>query len=304
MAAIQLGVRVRQARLDSRIYQMFAPDISRIGYTDEGRVYSIICPQQGFGTALLGDMNVEVTVTGCRGWCKEEAQELYADLGVKGRIWFTASDKRTLPLLKSLEEVLGSKNFPFSKEHAINVTTHDPGHPENPIFRLKNGTASDFPHPPYSRHWDEAYGVAHLNVEIGGMEQTGDEKVDHFNQMILNVFNLGSGNIFAKGSILSWNVWFTEPEKVDTQEWGDHANFWRTSLDVEHTYPGNSTNKYDEQTYYDGSAFKPLTGIAIQEAKEINAFLGKWKKEKLDDAKEHLLRAIHGIDEKFFHHKD
>ena len=27
-----------------RCYQMFAPDISRLGYTAEGRVYSIICP--------------------------------------------------------------------------------------------------------------------------------------------------------------------------------------------------------------------------------------------------------------------
>ncbi|MEK8228873.1 hypothetical protein NKG05_27165 [Oerskovia sp. M15] len=30
----------------SRCYQMFAPDISRIGYTDTGRVYSIICPSR------------------------------------------------------------------------------------------------------------------------------------------------------------------------------------------------------------------------------------------------------------------
>ena len=29
-----------------RCFQMFAPDISRVGYTNQGRVYSIICPQQ------------------------------------------------------------------------------------------------------------------------------------------------------------------------------------------------------------------------------------------------------------------
>ncbi|MDE5090066.1 MAG: hypothetical protein O4805_24260, partial [Trichodesmium sp. St16_bin2-tuft] len=28
-----------------RCYRMFAPDISRLGYTNEGRIYSIICPQ-------------------------------------------------------------------------------------------------------------------------------------------------------------------------------------------------------------------------------------------------------------------
>ena len=31
----------------SRVYEMFAQDISRIGYDDEGRIWSIICPQRG-----------------------------------------------------------------------------------------------------------------------------------------------------------------------------------------------------------------------------------------------------------------
>ena len=39
---------------DSRCFQMFAPDISRLGYTDEGRIYSIICPQQGFYSPTFG----------------------------------------------------------------------------------------------------------------------------------------------------------------------------------------------------------------------------------------------------------
>lgn len=37
-----------------RCFQMFAPDISRLGYTDTGRVYSIICPQQGISSPSLG----------------------------------------------------------------------------------------------------------------------------------------------------------------------------------------------------------------------------------------------------------
>src|SRR3984885_15775052 len=31
----------------TRMYQMFAPDISRLGYGNTGKVWSIICPQQG-----------------------------------------------------------------------------------------------------------------------------------------------------------------------------------------------------------------------------------------------------------------
>jgi len=287
----------------SRIYQMFAPEISRLGYTDEGRIYSIICPQQGFGTALLGEMNVEVTVTGCRGWCEEDKNAVYADLGVKGRIWFS-TNSQSLPLLQTLNEILGDRGFPMSKEQAINVTTHNPREPWNPIFRLINGTAAEFPHPEYAQHWDEAYGVAHLNVEIGTIETTGDDKVDEFNQVILDIFNLGSGNILKKGSILSWNVWFTEPELVDQDEWQAHADFWRKSLDVLHRSPTDLTNKYDEQTYFDGSQFKPLKTAAVQEAKLINRFISKWKKNIMSDAAEHLISTLRGIDEKLFKSDD
>lgn len=287
----------------SRIYQMFAPNISRLGYNDEGRVYSIICPQQGFGTALLGEMNVEVTVTGCRGWAEEDKQTIYADLGVKGRIWFT-TNSQSLPLLRTLNEILGEKGFPMSKAQSINVTTHNPREPWNPWFRLMNGTAPEFPHPEYVQHWDEAYGVAHLNVEIGAMEKTGDEKIDDFNQMVLDIFNLGSGNILTKGNTLSWNVWFTEPELVDQKEWQDHADFWRKSLDVLHRSPTDLTNKYDEQTYYDGTVFKPLQNAALTEAKIINKFIKKWKRDKMHDAAEHLISTIKGIDSRLFHSDD
>ncbi|MGA7234996.1 MAG: hypothetical protein WBY44_04920, partial [Bryobacteraceae bacterium] len=39
-----------------RCFQMFAPYISRLGYTDKGRVYSIICPQQGIYISDVGYM--------------------------------------------------------------------------------------------------------------------------------------------------------------------------------------------------------------------------------------------------------
>lgn len=253
----------------SRVYQMFAPDISRLGYTDDGRVYSIICPQQGFGSAVLGTLNVEVTVTGQRGWVNEPGHTIYADMGVKGRIWISPG-KKTPKIVQALQKKYNGKNFPFSKANSINVTTHNPGQPWNPIFSLYNGTDPSFPHPPYAQHWDKAYGVGYLNVEIGGIEKTGDENVDRFNQMILNVFNLGSGNILLKGSTLSWNVWFAEPELVDRTEWAKHAEYWRLSIDVNHTSPsGDGSN----QTYYDGRVFKPLRSAFFQEMKLIQSYL-------------------------------
>ena len=68
---------------------MFAHDISRLGYDDAGRVWSIICPQQGVCVPDITCLNVEVTVTGQRGWADETTREMAADMSVVGKIWFT-----------------------------------------------------------------------------------------------------------------------------------------------------------------------------------------------------------------------
>jgi hypothetical protein len=284
----------------SRIYQMFAPDISRIGYTDEGRVYSIICPQQGFGTALLGTLNVEVTVDGQRGWVDEPGCTMAGDLGVTGKVWITKGTKTNF-FVRLLEDWFEFKKFPFSKENAIEIKTHTPGQPWNPWFPLLNGTDMSFRRPEYAQHWDEAYGVSHLNVEIGDIVQTEDEHVNEFNRKIIDIFNLGSGNIFAKGGTLSWNVWFDKPEKVDPDEWASHAERWRKSIDEHHPPPGGLLGS--GQTYFDGSPYLPLKEAFMEEykilsnlkvlaakkkakeGKKVKSITGKWEawKDNVED---------------------
>ena len=259
---------------DSRVYQMFAPNISRLGYTDDGRIYSIICPQQGFGSELLGEMNIEVTVLDNRGWVNEPEKDVYAELEVEGVIWFSEPTGKRSKLLNLLERVLRRKDFPFSKEHAIKVATNLPGHPNKPLFELIHGTNPNFPIPNFASHDVDAYGVAYINVEIGEIHKTGVEKIDAFNQLVTNIFNLGAGNIFRKKSVLSWNVWFEEPELVDQVEWKNHAEYWRESLMVNHTSPGGDDGS--DQTYFDGTPFKPLkSAIKQQELELITEFLEK-----------------------------
>jgi hypothetical protein len=273
----------------SRVYQMFAPDISRVGYSDEGRVYSVICPQQGFGTKALGTLNVEVTVTGCRGWCDEPGQTIFFDLGVKGRIWFSRPNDEAMKkrfglrgrlerYLNATENMLDSHNFPFSKEHAINITTSQRGQPWNPVFQLFNGTDPSFPHPEYAQHWHEAYGVGHLNVEIGELEKTGDAKIDKFNQLVVDLFNIASGNMLRLGSTLSWNVWSSEPELVDQDEWENHAEVWRESFDVDHAIPGGNDYRGHETTFFDGKPFSPWGLKSL--GKEIGLVLAVAKNER------------------------
>lgn len=254
-----------------RCYQMFAPDISRLGYTNEGRVYAIICPQQGASSPSLGTMNVEVTVTGNRGWANEDDKTLAGDMTVEGRIWFSPSALEG-PLVKTLWHHFKSSNLPFpsTKANAIRVQTHLPGNPEQPIFPLLKGETADFPIPAFARHADEAWTVGHLDVEIGPIKKTNIDKVDAFNQMILDVFNFGAGNMLLKGNVLSWNVWFTAPELVDQKEWAAHAEKWRKSIDADH---GSPDGEGSIARHFDGTPFKPLEERAAEEMTMILAWL-------------------------------
>jgi hypothetical protein len=256
---------------DSRCYQMFAPDISRLGYDDEGRVYSIICPQQGVCTASLGCLNVEVTVTGQRGWVDEPAKTLAADMTVTGQIWFSPSAKQNSLVRWLWNEFVASNHpFPHDKAHAIQVSTFDPGKPDQPIFPLLKGESTDFPIPEFARHVSEAWNVGHLGVEIGPIAKTGDTVADEFNAMLMELFNIYSGNLLSPGNTLTWNVWFTEPALVNRHEWASHAERWRKSIDADHGSPdGPGTSA----RYYDGSPFEPVEAAVEREIEKILEFI-------------------------------
>lgn len=254
----------------NRCYKMFSPDISRLGYTKEGRVYSIICPQQGTYIPLIGTMNLEVTVTGNRGWVdesvtekkcasKEAAADVAADIGVEAKIWFSKEVKGSTllrGLVTSIEkDILGGEYgaFPSSKENAIRLRTCRPGFPDQSTFPLKKGSCKDFAIPDFAKHEEISWSVAHLGVQIGSIIKTGCPKIDKFNQTILDLFNLNAGNMLAENNVLTWNVWFTAPEVVDKQEWRDHADEWRQSIDVNHDSPGGPGTI---PRYFDGTPFK------------------------------------------------
>lgn len=267
-----------------RCYQMFAPDISRLGYTDTGRVYSIICPQQGITSATLGTLNVEVTVTGTRGWVNEDNRELAAEMGVVGKIWFSPGATENIlvkELWRHFEDL--KRPFPMKKSQAITVTTSIVNDPEQPIFALSKGQSTDFPIPEFAKHEDEAWSVGNLSVQIGSIIKTGYSDVDKLNQLIMDIFNLGSGNMLQKGNVLSWNVWFTAPEVVDQDEWARHAWKWRESIDANHGSPDGAGTS---AKYYDGTLFKvDLKAIEKDEKAKIRYFLKELEEKAIDKVK-------------------
>jgi hypothetical protein len=177
------------------------------------------------------------------------------------------------------------------------VTTSIVGDTEQPTFPLVKGQtpSSEFPIPEFAKHEDEAWSVAHLDVQIGSIIKTGYPIVDGFNQLIMDIFNLGSGNMLQKGNVLSWNVWFTAPELIDQDEWARHAWVWRESIDADHTELGSPGTGGKPAKYYDGTLFQPLEDLKTEEEAKFAEFLDKFKDEvegKFDDVIKSKIKDI------------
>ena len=95
---------------------------------------------------------------------------------------------------------------------------------------------------------------------------------------VLDLFNIGSGNMLALNNVLTWDVWFTAPEFVDTQEWATHAERWRKAIDADHG-PKSSPARYA-----DGTEFSVVDNLE----KEIAGDLEDDLKKLLDDLKAHI----------------
>jgi hypothetical protein len=260
----------------SRCFEMFAPDISRGGYDNAGRFWSIICPQQGSYSPLLGSLNIEVTVTGQRGWIDEKVAErsrdlLAADISVAGKVWFAPSAKDGA-VYRLIEGIFDYHDLPFplDKPHAIQVPLHRVGDPSEPILPIRSGLNPSFLNPSFATHGDEAWSVANVEVEIGPILTCNHPVVDDFNAVVMDIFNVVSGNILSQGNTLSWNVWFDAPSHVKHDEWQKHAERWRNSIDTGHGSPDGPPSQV---RYFDGRPFEPVEALVEREWDKIKAWL-------------------------------
>ena len=237
-----------------RCFQMFAPDISRVGYDNTGQSWSVICPQQGTFIPGVGTLNVEVTVTGQKGWVDETNKSLAVDMQVKPKIWFSPAAKESSlgKLLWSIFELnhLGYC-FPSEKSKAIELNTYQTDKEKTRTIALRDGLFMEGNLPAFTIH-KEAWSHANVEVEIGEIDLNHSNLVNEFNTLIMKAFNLSSGNMLQKGNILAWNVWFDAPSLVNQKEWRNHADYWRRSIDVDHCSPdGQGTNP----RFADGTPF-------------------------------------------------
>jgi len=257
-----------------RCYQMFAPDISRVGYDDIGQSWSIICPQQGTFIQGLGAMNVEVTVTGQKGWVDETNKSMAVDMIVKPKIWFSPSAKQspTVRLLWALFD-LQALDFPSEKSRAIQINTFKTAQQTQRIISIRDGLFMPDTNPSFTDHSQESWSHANVEVEIGPIDVNPHPVVDEFNHLVMNAFNLASGNMLQIGNTLAWNVWFDAPSLVDENEWRYHADKWRKSIDADHGSPdGNGT----APRYADGQPFNVEQELIAEAVQDIINFLKKY----------------------------
>ncbi|WP_089937702.1 hypothetical protein [Candidatus Entotheonella palauensis] len=241
---------IDQGDPSTRCYQMFHPYISRLGYNNVRRSYSIICPQLGVWLEDQVCVNVEITVTGQRGWVDESTKELAADITIEPRVWFSKG-RHIKWELKDLMWWLAKSGFgfPLNKSDAIRLSVYRPGNPDQPILATRSGESTAFESPDFAKH-PEAWSVANVSGEMGSIVKTHDSVVDDFNEAVMTIGNLCFFNLLKEKNVLSWNVWFKEPELVDQQEWQNHAEKWRRSIDSDNGSP--YVTDLDPR-YYDGS---------------------------------------------------
>jgi hypothetical protein len=228
------------AKDPKRCFQMFAPDISRMGYDDSGQSWSVICPQQGAFIPGIGTLNVEVTVTGQKGWVDETTSTQAIDIVVKPKIWFSPSAHQS-PIGELLWSVFKLNHlgyhFPSEKDKAIRLNTHKTTQEKTTTISIRDGLYLDGDIPSFANHTVESWNHANVEVEIGNIDTSTHKIVTEFNELVMKAFNAFSGNMLQKGNVLAWNVWFDAPTKVDQEEWRNHADFWRRSIDVDHCSP-------------------------------------------------------------------
>jgi len=243
---------------DTRVFKTFEENISRLGYDNEGKVWSIICPQDGF-KSYIGDLNVEVSVTGVRGWHDEIARSTGVDMSVKGVFWISANNSEEAhPIFRVLLDLISDlTDLPFSKSTAIQVLTNMPGTGES-LFALRDGADPDYNAPHFKTHWNEgAYAQVYLQAQVGRIvvRDGQTQVVTDFNELFIAIFNLAAGNMFKFENVLSWNIWGVSPEIVNQTEWQNHAEHWRESYNDNH----QTEDEGSELLYYDGAIASPFT---------------------------------------------
>ena len=75
--------------------------------------------------------------------------------------------------------------------------------------------------------------------------------------------------MLKEGNVLTWNVWVNHPELVDQEEWQEHAEKWRKSIDVNHISPERWVSP---ARFHDGTLLPVPKDLVAREVAKIREF--------------------------------
>lgn len=200
-----------------------------------------------------------------------------ADITVKPKIWFSKAANESVygKLLWSIFELNNiGFSFPSTKTKAIQLNTFQTDKEKTRTISLRDGLFMGDKIPLFTRHDNESWNHANLEVEIGDIDINPSPIVTEFNTLVMKAFNIGSGNMLQKGNILAWNVWFDAPSLVPKHqtEWRNHADVWRRSIDVDHCSPDGNAS---EPRFANGKIFSAKQELIDEIIEDIIKFIKK-----------------------------
>jgi hypothetical protein len=227
------GWRSDPSVADSYEFTTFHSDLSRLGYDDQGRIWALICPQWATCFHSVGFcVNCEITVTGVRGWFDESTGECDMDVTSQLAFWFASETGPPTGFIQRLFRLAVQAGFavPDSKANALIMPLKGQCGKDTTTF--VQGADMSIPWPPSMlREADAAY-VIYGAVNTGADPTHKDPAVDAFRYFLRSIIHATTSNMFLPNNTLTWNLWTTGPQLVDTQEWSAHAERWRHSLDT------------------------------------------------------------------------
>ena len=175
-----------------------------------------------------------------------QKDSISADIEVLVQVWVDFTDSA-----KYILNSVGFNDLPDSKQNAVRVKTYDKIHlkqwrdetgkdfptqeeetewnTNNPgsmlHIRIRPGINPTFNTPDYTKH-NDACMTAYLEATVGRMINTGNEKLDQINDIILNGANCKNFGQFSLGNNLNWNMWGNKPKKSMPTEFRSHKEMW------------------------------------------------------------------------------
>jgi len=232
------------------VYERVNQDISRLLYTDDGEILSLICPQRGKCIKSFGCVKVEVTVSKVKGWVDEKNKQSHGSFEGYLTIWVDKYDiEREEHLMKLfLDNYPDKSDLPTSKANGIIVpygrTDKEGSNTTHTEFRDNNNISPKL--------HNEAYMVISLSAFVGKPNKTDDRKIDLVNQFLIDLSTVYTNNMFLPGQLLTWDLYLIKPEVVDKEEYMKHVEEMRVSYQLCDEscgtgWDGPTINEYGEE---------------------------------------------------------